>query len=61
MVIILLPCDGVVNFIDDIVVFGQDEKEHDARLQRVLAVLKDNNVLLNKNKCVSMKNLFSRP
>lgn len=47
----LLPCEGVVNFIDDIVVFGHDKKEHDARLQHVLTVLKDNNVLLNKDKC----------
>ncbi|CAK1596120.1 unnamed protein product [Parnassius mnemosyne] len=48
----LLPCEGVVNFIDDIVVFGRDKKEHDNRLQHVLTVLKDNNVLLNKNKCI---------
>ncbi|CAK1599301.1 unnamed protein product [Parnassius mnemosyne] len=48
----LLPCEGVVNFIDDIVVFGRDKKEHDTRLQHVLTVLKDNNVLLNKNKCI---------
>lgn len=48
----LLSCEGVVNFIDDIVVFGRDKNEHDARLQNVLTVLKDNNVLLNKSKCV---------
>lgn len=48
----LLSCEGVVNFIDDIVVFGRDDKEHDTRLQKVLTVLKNNNVLLNNNKCV---------
>lgn len=49
---ILLPCEGVVNFIDDIVVFGRDENEHDTRLKKVLSVLKYNNVLLNTKKCV---------
>lgn len=49
---ILISCEGVVNFIDDIVVFGCDENEHDARLKHVLKVLKDNNVLLNENKCI---------
>ncbi|CAB3220156.1 unnamed protein product [Arctia plantaginis] len=48
----LLPCDGVVNFIDDIVVFGRDMKESQTRLEHVLTVLRDNNVLLNKSKCV---------
>lgn len=48
---ILLPCQGAVNFIDDIVVFGSNEAEHDARLKKVLQVLKDNNVLLNEEKC----------
>lgn len=48
---VLLPCTGVVNFIDDIVVYGSDEAEHSARLKNVLEVLKDNNVLLNDKKC----------
>lgn len=49
---ILLPCDGVVNFIDDIVVYGESNSEHDARLNKVLVLLKENNILLNQNKCV---------
>lgn len=49
---ILVKCDGVVNFIDDILVFGDSEEHHDRRLQRVLDVLEENNVLLNKRKCV---------
>ncbi|XP_043471652.1 uncharacterized protein K02A2.6-like [Leptopilina heterotoma] len=48
----LLGCEGVVNFIDDIVVFGSDEKEHSMRLRHVLQVLRENNVLLNENKCI---------
>ncbi|CAH2105411.1 unnamed protein product [Euphydryas editha] len=48
----LLPCEGVINFIDDIIVFGSDELEHNTRLQNVLKVLKQNNVLLNEEKCI---------
>lgn len=49
---ILLPCDGVVNFIDDIVVFGANESDHNGRLKQVLEVLKHNNVRLNDKKCI---------
>lgn len=48
----LLPCDGVVNFIDDILVFGSSEEEHNLRLKHVLDVLKQNDVLLNHEKCI---------
>lgn len=48
----LLGCDDVVNFIDDIVVFGEDECKHNAKLTIVLEVLKKNNVLLNDEKCI---------
>lgn len=49
---ILLPCEGVINFIDDIIVFGSNEEEHNVRLRCVLEVLKANNVLLNDKKCI---------
>lgn len=49
---VLLPCTGVVNFIDDIVVYGSNVAEHGARLKQVLQVLKDNHVSLNDEKCV---------
>lgn len=48
----LLPCEGVVNFIDDVIVFGSDVYEHNARLKHVLQVLKQNNVVLNEKKCI---------
>ena len=48
----LTGLDGVINFIDDILVYGEDEKQHDKRLQNVMKNLKDNNVLLNEAKCV---------
>lgn len=51
----LIHCEGVVNFIDDILIFGESEEEHDLRLQKVLHVLEENNVLLNKEKCIFKK------
>lgn len=48
----LLKCDGAINFIDDILIYGRTEQEHDLRLQKVLQVLKENNVLLNDDKCL---------
>ncbi|XP_062700623.1 uncharacterized protein K02A2.6-like [Aedes albopictus] len=49
---ILCGCEGCVNFIDDVIVFGADQEEHDARLQMVLRRMSDMNVLLNNSKCV---------
>ncbi|XP_045452156.1 uncharacterized protein K02A2.6-like [Melitaea cinxia] len=48
----LLKCDGAINFIDDILIYGRTEQEHDLRLQNVSQVLKENNVLLNNDKCL---------
>lgn len=48
----LIQCGGVINFIDDILVYGDNEQEHDTRLNKVLQTLKDNNVLLNEAKCI---------
>lgn len=48
----LAGIEGIIVYIDDVVVSGRDRKEHDARLQEVLAVLEDNNAMLNKEKCM---------
>lgn len=48
----LTGLDGIINFIDDILIFGEDEKQHDERLSKALETLKKNNVLLNKKKCI---------
>ena len=42
----------VLCLIDDVLIFAQDQKEHDARLQRVLRRIKEANVTLNPEKCV---------
>lgn len=43
--------EGVVNFIDDIVVFGSDELDHNNKLKAVLETLKNNDLKLNDSKC----------
>lgn len=49
---ILLKCEGCINFIDDILIFGKDKEEHDRRLGRVLKTLEENDVVLRKDKCL---------
>ena len=49
---ILLGCDGVINFIDDILIYGENKNVHDSRLAAVLKRLKEYNVTLNDQKCV---------
>ena len=52
--------EGVVCLMDDIVVFGRDEKEHDRRLEQVLEKLSQANVTLNREKCED-EDLFLGP
>ncbi|CAH2089953.1 unnamed protein product [Euphydryas editha] len=49
---VLIECEGVVNFIDDILVYGRDKKEHDKRLQKVLETIRTNNIMLKEDKCI---------
>lgn len=48
---LLSGCKNVINYIDDIVIFGASETEHDDAVKNVLAVLKVHGVLLNSQKC----------
>ena len=49
---ILLGCEGVINFIDDILIYAPSKEVHDIRLDAVLKRLKEYNVTLNDKKCV---------
>lgn len=44
--------DGCESIIDDILIWGKDNNEHDARLDAVLKRISENNLKLNKDKCV---------
>ncbi|XP_062538494.1 uncharacterized protein K02A2.6-like [Armigeres subalbatus] len=50
--IILGDCPGVINYLDDVLVFGATKDEHDANLAIVLSRLQQHNVKLNTDKCV---------
>ena len=48
---VLLGLDGVICMMDDILVYGREQEEHDSRLMAVLKRLKQEGVTLNKDKC----------
>lgn len=49
---ILAGLEGIIIYLDDIVVFGATEAEHDKRLRDLLKRLEQYGVLLNNQKCV---------
>lgn len=51
MEFVLRDLQGVVVYIDDIIVFGKDEEEHDNNLNAVLERLDEFNVRINTAKC----------
>lgn len=47
---LLVNIEGVASFLDDIIVCGENEEVHDARLEQVLNLLQKHNVKINKGK-----------
>lgn len=43
--------EGVIQFVDDILVFGPDRQSHDQRLRAVLQRCREINIKLNRQKC----------
>lgn len=50
---LLTTCKNCINYLDDIIVYGSTEKEHDECLAHVIKVFQDNNVRLNEAKTVT--------
>lgn len=48
----LSSCRNCLNYLDDVIIYGSTEFEHDICLKKVLDVFSTNNVLLNEAKCV---------
>ena len=48
---VLQGCEGVQNISDDIVIYGNNHKEHNMRLEKVLQRLQDNGLTLHRSKC----------
>jgi len=49
---ILDDIPGVVCHVDDVLISGKDQEEHDARLNAVLRKIKTAGLTLNNNKCL---------
>lgn len=45
-------CEGVKSFIDDTLIWGNTEQQHDERLNEALTVYKENNLTINDTKSV---------
>ena len=43
--------EGILCHMDDVLVFGKDEEEHDQRLESVLGRIRDSGLTLNREKC----------
>lgn len=50
LVRILIGCKGVINYLDDILIFGSDKEDHDVNFKKVMERLRSYNVLLNSDK-----------
>lgn len=48
----LSGCDGCLNFIDDVLVFGRDQMEHNDRLNKAKETLCEKGIILNDEKCI---------
>ena len=53
---LLLGLQGVLCVMDDIIVFGKNQQEHNSRLQTVLTRLSASGITLNSEKCEFSKN-----
>lgn len=49
---LLATCSNCLNYIDDVIIFGNTEEEHDKAVKEVLRVFKEHNLELNDDKCV---------
>lgn len=48
---LLSSCSNCLNYIDDVIIYGKSEDEHDMAVKKVLETFKLNNVTLNADKC----------
>ena len=47
----LQDCEGVHSILDDMMIYGQCQTEHDERLEKVLKRIQESGLSLNKEKC----------
>lgn len=51
MSLVLNDLKGVENYLDEVIVYGRDQEEHDRNLQAMLTALKEAGLQLNTEKC----------
>lgn len=49
---ILVGCEGCLNYMDDIIIYGETKEQLNDRVDKVMCALKNYNVMLNQDKCV---------
>lgn len=49
---VLVGLEGVIVYLDDVVVFGSTKKEHDRRVEALLKRMNEYEILLNQQKCI---------
>ena len=47
----LQECEGIHNILDDIIIHGETEEEHDLRFEKVVQVLNERGLRFNRDKC----------
>lgn len=55
---LLVAFPNAMNYIDDVIMFGANVPEHGETVNAVCKVFNDNNVLLNKEKCIWKTNML---
>ena len=48
---ILDRCGEVIGIVDDIIIYGKDDEEHDRRLHKFMKFAREHGLVLNKKKC----------
>ena len=48
---VLQECEGAHNILDDIIIHGEAEEEHDIRFEKVVQVLNERGLTFNRDKC----------
>lgn len=47
----IFDIEGVDLYVDDIIVWGRTQEEHDKRLNKIFEIARENNITFNKEKC----------
>ncbi len=49
--------EGVEVIVDDILVWGENEQQHDERLEKAMQRIRERNIKLNPDKCIYLEHM----